>query len=79
MQVSSYKGEILGVELPITIELEVSDTGPAFKGDTATAGTKPATLETGITIQVPMFISTGDIIKVDTRSGTYLERISERG
>ena len=79
LQVSSYKGEIIGVELPITIELEVTDTGPAFKGDTATAGTKPAILETGITIQVPMFISTGDIIKVDTRSGTYLERVSGKG
>jgi elongation factor P len=78
LQVSSYKGEILGVELPITIELKVADTGPGFKGDTATAGTKPATLETGITIQVPMFISTGDVVKVDTRSGTYLERVSEK-
>ncbi len=78
LQVSSYKGEILGVELPITIELKVADTGPAFKGDTATAGTKPSTMETGITIQVPMFISTGDVVKVDTRSGTYLERVSEK-
>jgi len=77
VQVSSYKGEVLGVELPITIELEVTETGPAFKGDTASAGSKPATMETGIIIQVPMFISTGDIIKVDTRSGTYLERVSQ--
>lgn len=76
VQVSSYKGEIIGVELPLTIELEVTDTGPAFKGDTATSGTKPATFETGITIQVPMFISTGDIIKVDTRTGNYIERVS---
>ena len=75
LQVSNYKGEVIGVELPITVELEVTDTGPAFKGDTASAGNKPATLETGITIQVPMFISTGDIIKVDTRTGIYLERI----
>ena len=75
MQVSSYKGEVLGVELPITIELEVTETGPAFKGDTATSGTKPATLETGLNIQVPIFISTGDVIKVDTRSGTYLGRV----
>jgi elongation factor P len=62
--------------MPITVELEVAETGPGFKGDTATAGNKPATLETGITIQVPMFINTGDIIKVDTRTGVYLERIS---
>ncbi len=75
LQISSYKGEIIGVELPITVELEVTDTGPAFKGNTATAGNKPATLETGITIQVPMFINNGDIIKVDTRTGTYLERV----
>ena len=76
VQVSTYKDEIISVELPITIELEVTDTGPAFKGDTASAGNKPATMETGIIIQVPMFISTGDVIKVDTRSGTYLERVS---
>jgi len=74
LQVSSYKGELVGVELPITIELEVTDTEPGFKGDTATAGTKPAKMETGITIQVPLFINKGDIIKVDTRSGSYLER-----
>jgi elongation factor P len=74
VEVSSYKEEIVGIELPVSVELEVVDTGPGFKGDTATAGTKPATLETGITIQVPMFINTGDIIKVDTRNGSYLER-----
>ncbi|MFC1915026.1 elongation factor P [Chloroflexota bacterium] len=75
LQVSSYKGELVGVELPITIELEVSDTDPGFKGDTATGGTKLAKLETGITIQVPLFIDKGDILKVDTRTGSYLERI----
>jgi len=76
LQVSSYKDELVGVELPITVNLKVADTGPGFKGDTATAGTKPATLETGLAIQVPMFINTGDIIKVDTRDGSYLERVS---
>ena len=76
LQVSSYKGELVGVELPITVQLEVVDTGPDFKGDTATAGSKPATLETGITIQVPLFINKGDIIKVDTRDGSYLERVT---
>ncbi len=74
--ISSYKGELVGVELPITVELKVIDTGPGFKGDTATAGNKPAKLETGITIQVPLFINNEDIIKVDTRTGSYLERIS---
>ncbi len=74
VQVSSYKGELVGVELPITVELEVVDTDPGFKGNTATAGNKPAKLETDITIQVPLFINTGDIIKVDTRDGSYLER-----
>ena len=76
VQVSSYKDELVGVELPITIDLQVVDTGPGFKGDTATAGTKPATLETGITIQVPLFVNNKDIVKVDTRNGSYIERTS---
>jgi len=76
LEVSSYKGELIGVELPIAVELQVVETGPGFKGDTATAGTKPAELETGITIQVPLFINTGDVIRVDTRTGSYLERAS---
>jgi len=75
LEVSSYRGEVIGVEMPITVELQIVETGPGFKGDTATAGTKPATLETGITIQVPMFVNEGDIIKVDTRTGTYIERV----
>jgi len=74
--ISSYKSELVGVELPITVELKVIDTGPGFKGNTATAGNKPAKLETGITIQVPLFINNEDIIKVDTRTGSYLERVS---
>ena len=74
LEVSSYKGDLVGVELPITVELEITETGPGFKGDTATAGTKPATIETGITIQVPLFINIGDIIKIDTRTGEYMER-----
>ena len=75
LEISSYKEEIIGVELPITVELKVTQTEPGFKGDTATAGTKPAKLETGITVQVPLFINEGDIVKVDTRTGSYLERI----
>ena len=75
LQVSSYKGELVGVELPITVELQVIETGPGFKGDTATAGTKPAKVESGITIQVPLFVNEGDVIKIDTRTGSYLERV----
>ncbi|MFA5316967.1 MAG: elongation factor P [Dehalococcoidales bacterium] len=75
LQVASYKGEIIGVEMPITVELAVTETDPGFKGDTATGGTKPAKLETGVTISVPLFVNTGDVIKVDTRTGTYLERV----
>jgi elongation factor P len=74
LEISSYREEIIGVELPITVELEVTQTDPGFKGNTATAGTKPAKTETGITVQVPLFINEGDIIKVDTRNGSYLER-----
>ena len=74
LEVSSYKGEVIGIELPITVELEVTETEPGFKGDTATAGNKPARLETGVSIQVPLFINQGDVIKVDTRTGEYLER-----
>jgi len=77
VEVSSYKGEVVGIELPIAVELEVVETEPGFKGDTATAGSKPAKLETGLTIQVPLFVNQGDIIKVDTRTGEYLERSSQ--
>ena len=71
-----YKDEPISVELPNSVELEVVETGPGFKGDTATAGNKPAKLETGITIQVPLFMNSGDIVRVDTRTGEYLERVS---
>jgi len=76
VEVSSYKDEIVDIELPITVVLEVTETEPGFKGDTATAGNKPATLETGLITQVPLFINEGDVIKVDTRTGAYLERSS---
>jgi elongation factor P len=74
VQLSRYEGEAIGISLPITVELEISETGPAFKGDTATGGTKPATLETGIMVQVPMFLKAGEVIRVDTRKRTYVER-----
>jgi elongation factor P len=66
----------IGVELSAAVELAVAQTDPWVKGDTAQGGTKPARMETGITVQVPLFINSGDIIKVDTRSGQYLERVS---
>lgn len=75
LEISSYNGEIVACEMPITVELEVTDTEPGFKGDTATGGTKPAKLETGITIHVPLFINKEDVIKIDTRTGNYLERV----
>ncbi len=74
VEVSSYKGEIVDIELPVAVELEVTGTDPGFKGDTATGGSKPATLETGLIVQVPLFVNQGDIIKVDTRTSEYLER-----
>ena len=74
VELSTYKGEIIGVTMPLTVELTVTQTDPGFKGDTATAGTKLATLETGLEIQVPLFINEGDVLKVDTRDGSYIER-----
>jgi len=76
LEMTSYKGELVSVELPITVELTVINTEPGFKGDTATGGNKSATLETGVTIQVPLFVNKGDVLKVDTRNGSYLERVS---
>ena len=73
-KVMSYKGSVFGVEPPNFVELEVTETDPGFKGDTATNVTKPATLETGAEIKVPLFINPGDKIKIDTRTGEYLER-----
>jgi len=71
----SYKGNVFGVEPPTFVELEVTHTEPGFKGDTATGGTKPATVETGAIIQVPLFVEIGNIIKIDTRTETYMERV----
>lgn len=70
----SFKGNVFAVEPPTFVELEVTDTEPGFKGDTATGTTKPATLETGAVIKVPLFIDIGTRIRVDTRTGEYLER-----
>lgn len=74
VKILSHKGNIFGIEPPTFVELEVTDTEPGFKGDTATGATKPATLETGAIVKVPLFINQGDLIRIDTRTGDYLER-----
>ena len=74
VKVLSYKGNVFGVEPPFFMELQVTETDPGFKGDTATNATKPAVLETGAEIKVPLFINEGDMIRVDTRTGGYMER-----
>ena len=70
-----YRGEPVAIDLPITVNLKVAETAPGFRGDTAQGGTKPATLETGLLVQVPLFVAEGETIKVDTRSGEYLSRV----
>jgi elongation factor P len=74
VQLLYFKGRPIGVELPTFVVLEVTETEPGVKGDTATGATKPATLETGHVVQVPLFINQGDKLKIDTRTGEYLER-----
>ncbi|NQW23707.1 MAG: elongation factor P [SAR202 cluster bacterium] len=71
-----YNGRAISVRMPTHVELEVTDTPPSFRGDTAQGGNKPATLETGLRVNVPMFITPGTIIRVDTRTGEYTERVS---
>ena len=75
IQVLMHDGNIIGVDIPAHVELEVVDTPPAEKGNTAQGGTKPATLETGAVVNVPFFVSNGDVIRVDTRSNEYLDRV----
>ncbi len=74
VHIMSYQGETLGVELPNTVELTVTSTEPGVKGDTATGASKPATLETGYVVQVPLFVNEGDVLVIDTRSGDYVSR-----
>ena len=74
IQVLFFQGNIIGIELPNFVELEVIETEPGIKGDTATGATKSATLETGARVQVPLFINTGDRLRIDTRTGLYMER-----
>lgn len=71
----SHNGSIFAVEPPLFVELVITETEPGFKGDTATGATKPATVETGATVYVPLFVNQGDAIKIDTRTGEYLSRV----
>ncbi len=73
-KILSYKGNVFGVEPPTFVELQIAQTDPGFAGNTATNATKPATLETGAEIRVPLFINEGDMIRIDTRTGEYMER-----
>jgi elongation factor P len=72
---TSYQGETIGVELPVTVDLTVVASEPGFAGDTQTGARKPATTETGLVVQVPIFVSEGDTIRVDTRTGEYQTRV----
>ncbi|MCX7990784.1 MAG: elongation factor P [Proteobacteria bacterium] len=73
--VNFFEGKVIGVEVPTFVELKVVETVPGIKGDTVSGGGKPAKVETGATINVPLFVNEGDIIKIDTRTGTYIERV----
>ena len=75
VKICSHNGNVFAVEAPLFVELEITDTEPGFKGDTATGATKPATVETGAVVYVPLFVETGNRIKIDTRSGEYLSRV----
>ena len=75
VKVCSHNGKVFAVEPPMFVELEITDTEPGFKGDTATGATKPATVETGALVYVPLFVEQGDVLKIDTRTGEYLSRV----
>ena len=75
VKVCSYNGSVFAIEAPLFVELEITETEPGFKGDTAQGATKPAVVETGATVYVPLFVDQGDKIKIDTRSGEYLSRV----
>jgi elongation factor P len=77
VQVILHGDEALGIELPAAVELQITQSDPGVKGDTATGATKPATLETGLVVNVPLFMEVGDVIKVSTSDGKYLERIKK--
>ena len=75
VKICSHNGNVFAVEPPLFVELEITDTEPGFKGDTATGATKPAIVETGAKVMVPLFVEIGNVIKIDTRSGEYLSRV----
>ena len=75
VMVCSYNGNVFSVEPPLFVELEVTETEPGFKGDTATGASKPAVVETGATVYVPLFVEQGDKIQIDTRTGEYMKRV----
>ena len=75
VKVCSYNGSVFAIEAPLFVELEITETEPGFKGDTAQGATKPAIVETGASVNVPLFVEQGDVIKIDTRTGEYLSRI----
>ncbi len=75
VKMCSHNGSVFAIEPPLFVELQVTDTEPGFKGDTATGATKPAVVETGATVYVPLFVDQGDVIKIDTRTGEYLSRV----
>lgn len=75
VKICSHNGNVFAVEPPLFVELQITDTEPGFKGDTATGATKPAVVETGATVYVPLFVDQGDKIKIDTRTGDYLSRV----
>ena len=74
-KIGSHNGNVFAVEPPLFVELQITETEPGFKGDTATGATKPATVETGATVMVPLFVEQDDVIKIDTRTGEYLSRV----
>jgi elongation factor P len=74
VKVLSFKDNVFGIEPPFFVELKITMTEPGFRGDTATGATKPATVETGAVVKVPLFINEGEVIRIDTRTGEYMER-----
>ncbi len=77
LQLTSFEGQTIGLELPVAVEVTIAHTEPGVRGDTATAANKRATLSTGLQIDVPLFINTGDVVRVDTRTGAYLTRVGQ--
>lgn len=75
VKVCSHRGSVFAIEPPLTVELQITETEPGFKGDTATGATKPATVETGAVVNVPLFVNQDDVIKIDTRTGDYISRV----